>query len=50
MCLFSVVLVLSVVCVTSYNVDTFNFAAHRGQPFSMFGFSVTTHKERGTSW
>ncbi|RZF48596.1 hypothetical protein LSTR_LSTR008556, partial [Laodelphax striatellus] len=44
---FSSMLFESGVC---FNVDTLNYIRHRGEPGSMFGFSVAVHKERGYSW
>ncbi|KAL0268025.1 UNVERIFIED_CONTAM: hypothetical protein PYX00_010114 [Menopon gallinae] len=50
----SLVLISVVLCCVQYsggfNVDTINFIRYRGDPGSMFGFSVAEHKEYGRSW
>lgn len=34
----------------SFNLDTVNYVLQSGQKGSMFGFSVTTHNDRGQTW
>lgn len=40
----------SVSDVSAFNVDVDNFVKYRGDPGSMFGFSVAEYKGRGESW
>ncbi|KAK4875830.1 hypothetical protein RN001_012252 [Aquatica leii] len=47
---FGVVIVSNLLLVCSFNIDTFNYVQHKGQNASMFGFTIATHKEHGTSW
>ncbi|XP_044269454.1 integrin alpha-PS2 isoform X2 [Tribolium madens] len=48
------VFVLCVYTVTAFNVDSFNYASYQVPSYdghdSMFGFSITLHRERSTGW
>lgn len=41
---------LTLELVDSFNIDTHNYVKHRGNPNSMFGFSVALHRENSNSW
>lgn len=55
MCKFQVSIVCLVLCcvivnIECYNLDTYDYVKHSGTNASMFGFSVSAHQDRGTSW
>lgn len=48
---FSLLLLLFVLEIQSFNVDTVNtYLKYAGPPNSMFGFSVALHEERPHRW
>lgn len=48
--LISLLLLLIVNQISSFNLDVVNYIRHEGQNGSMFGFSVALHQEAQRSW